>query len=104
LAYWVSRRTREIGVRAAIGATPGSILGLVMRQGITLALVGLGLGLAGAVAVSRVVATLLFGVSPTDPLVFAGVPVLLLLVAAAASYVPARRAVGIDPLVALRQA
>jgi predicted permease len=104
LAYWVSRRTREIGVRAAIGASPASILGLVMRQGLVLTLAGLGLGLAGAFAVSRVVAALLFGVSPTDPLVFAGVPVVLLLVAAAASYVPARRAVRIDPIDALRQA
>jgi putative ABC transport system permease protein len=104
LAYWVSRRTREIGVRAAIGATPADILGLVMRQGLSLALAGLGLGLAGAFAVSRVVATLLFGVSATDPLVFSGVPVVLLGVAAAASYVPARRAVRIDPVDALRQA
>jgi putative ABC transport system permease protein len=104
LAYWVSRRTREIGVRSAIGASPSNILGLVMRQGLTLALIGLALGLAGAVAASRLVAALLFGVSPTDPLVFAGVPMVLLLVAAAASYIPARRAVRIDPLVALRQA
>jgi predicted permease len=104
LAYWVSRRTREIGVRSAIGATPSSILGLVMRQGFSLAFVGLTLGLAGAFAVSRVVATLLFGVRATDPLVFAGAPAVLLLVAAAASYVPARRAVRIDPVDALRQA
>ena len=104
LAYWVSRRTREIGVRSAIGATPASILRLVMRQGLTLALIGLGLGLAVAFAVSRVVSTMLFGVSATDPLVFAGVPAALLLVAALASYVPARRAVRIDPVDALRQA
>lgn len=103
LAYWVSRRTREIGVRSAIGASPADILGLVMRQGLTLAAVGLVCGLAGAFLVSRVVATLLFGVSATDPLVFAGVPMLLLVVAAVASYVPARRAVGIDPVGALRQ-
>ncbi|MDH4066490.1 MAG: ABC transporter permease, partial [Acidobacteriota bacterium] len=103
LAYWVSRRTREIGVRSAIGAAPADVLGLVMRQGLALTVVGLLCGLAGAFAVSRVVATLLFGVSPTDPVVFTGVPVLLLVVAAIASYVPARRAVRIDPVDALRQ-
>jgi predicted permease len=104
LAYWVSRRTREIGVRSAIGATPSSILALVMRQGLSLALLGVALGVAGAAAVSRLVATLLFGVSATDPLVFTTVPAALLLVAAAASYIPARRAVRIDPVEALRQA
>ncbi|MDH4066526.1 MAG: FtsX-like permease family protein, partial [Acidobacteriota bacterium] len=104
LAYWVSRRTREIGVRSAIGASPVDILGLVMRQGLTLAAVGLVCGLAGALLVSRVVATMLFGVSATDPIVFAGVPLLLLVVAAVASYVPARRAVNVDPVDALRQA
>lgn len=104
LAYWVSRRTREIGVRAAIGASPGDILRLVMRQGVTLAGIGLACGLAAALAVSRLVETLLFGVSGTDPLVFAAVSTGLLIVAAVASYVPARRAVRIDPVDALRQA
>jgi ABC-type antimicrobial peptide transport system permease subunit len=104
LAYWVSRRTREIGVRSAIGATPTDILGLVMRQGLTLTAIGLVCGLAGAFAASRAVASLLFGVSATDPLIFAGVPAALLFVACIASYVPARRAVAIDPVTALRQA
>ena len=104
LAYWVSRRTREIGVRSAIGATPTDILGLVMRQGLTLTVIGLVCGLAGAFAASRAVASLLFGVSQTDPLIFAGVPAVLLFVACVASYLPARRAVAIDPVTALRQA
>ena len=104
LAYWVSRRTKEIGVRSAIGATPTDILGLVMRQGLTLTAIGLLCGLAGAFAASRAVASLLFGVSQTDPLIFAGVPAVLLFVACVASYLPARRAVAIDPVTALRQA
>lgn len=103
LAYWVSRRTREIGVRAAVGASPRDIVGLVLRQGLALASVGVAAGLAGALAVSRVVASLLFGVSPTDPLVFVGVPAGLLVVALWASYLPARRAVAVDPVDALRR-
>ncbi|MDH4065025.1 MAG: ADOP family duplicated permease, partial [Acidobacteriota bacterium] len=104
LAYWVSRRTREIGVRSAIGASPADILLLIMRQGVTLAGIGLAIGLAAAVAVSRLVETLLVGVTGTDPLVFTAVSAGLLIVAAVASYVPARRAVRIDPVDALRRA
>ena len=102
MAYWVSRRMREMGIRIALGAKAGDVVGLVMRQGLTLAGVGLALGLAGAVAAGRVVAFLLFGVSATDPIVLAGVPMALAVVAALASYVPARRALRADPLIALR--
>jgi len=102
MAYWVGQRTRELGVRVAVGARPADVFRLVMGQGLALAGIGLALGLAGAFAASRVVANLLFGVSATDPFVFAGVPLLLLAVAALATFVPARRALTIDPLVALR--
>jgi ABC-type antimicrobial peptide transport system permease subunit len=93
---------REMGIRIALGAKAGDVVGLVMRQGLTLAGVGLALGLAGAVAAGRVVGFLLFGVSATDPIVLAGVPMTLAVVAALASYVPARRALRVDPLIALR--
>ena len=102
MAYWVGRRTRELGIRIAIGAKPGDVFRLVMGEGLLLAGVGLVLGLAGAFAASRVVASLLFAVSPTDPTVFAGVPLVLAAVAALATWVPARRALKVDPLIALR--
>jgi len=102
MAYWVSRRMREMAIRIALGARSGDVLGLVMRQGLMLAGVGLALGLAGALAAGRVVGFLLFGVSATDPFVLAGVPIALAAVAAVASYVPARRALRADPLIALR--
>jgi macrolide transport system ATP-binding/permease protein len=102
MAYSVSRRTREVGIRMAIGAAPLNIVRMVMRQGMTLAGVGLVVGLALALAGTRFIEVLLFGVTPTDPLVFAGVPLLLAAVAATACYIPARRAVKIDPLRALR--
>jgi len=102
MAYWVGQRTREVGIRVAIGARPSDVFRLVMGQGLTLAAIGLALGLAGAFVASRVVANLLFGVSPTDPLVFSAVPALLAAVAALASWMPARRALKVDPLVALR--
>ena len=102
MAYWVSRRMREMGIRIALGARSGDVLGLVMRQGLALAGVGLALGLAGALAAGRVVGFLLFGVRATDPIVLAGVPIALAAVAAVASYVPARRALRADPLIALR--
>lgn len=102
LAYDVTQRTREIGVRGAIGATHGQIVGLVMRQGLWKTALGLGLGLAGALLLSGYLKTLLFDLSPTDPRAYAFVAALLFLVAALASYLPARRAAGINPIEALR--
>ena len=102
MAYSVSRRTREMGIRVAVGAAPQQILGLVMRQGLTLAGVGMALGLLLSFLGGRVIANILFGISPTDPVVYLGVPLLLGVVAVLACWVPARRAVKVDPLTALR--
>lgn len=102
LAYDVSQRTREIGVRGAIGATYLQIIGLIMRQGLWKAALGLVVGLVGAGLLSRTMTTLLFDLSPTDPRAYAIVSVVLLLVAALASYLPARRAARINPIEALR--
>jgi putative ABC transport system permease protein len=103
MTYVVGQRTGEIGLRMALGASPGSLLGLILRQALTLTALGLGIGLAGAAAASSLLRTMLFGVKSTDPLTYAGVAVLLALVASVASYIPARRAVRVDPLSALRQ-
>lgn len=102
LAYDVSQRTREIGIRGAIGATRGQIVALILRQGLWKTGAGLAIGLGGAFYLSRYLGSLLFEVKPTDPVVFAGVSLLLLLVALLASWLPARRAAKIDPVVALR--
>jgi predicted permease len=102
ISYLVSERTHEIGIRLALGAPTRSILRMVLRQGLTLALTGAGVGLACALLVSKLVAGLLYGVSPTDPLTFASVAVLLIGVALLACYIPARRAIRVDPLIALR--
>jgi putative ABC transport system permease protein len=98
----VTERTREIGVRMALGSNRGAVLRLFVLQGVATAAAGTVVGLAGAFILSRWMETLLFGVEPTDPATFAAVPVVLLLVAAAACYVPARRAARMDPLTALR--
>jgi putative ABC transport system permease protein len=102
VAYATARRTREIGIRIALGASGRSVLALVIRKGMLPALLGLGLGLAGAVALTRFLASQLYEVNATDPLTFLGVAALLLLVALAACYLPARRATRIDPMTALR--
>ena len=102
MAYTVSRRTREVGVRMALGARPVDILKLIFGQSMTLTLLGVGFGLVGAYAVTRVMKTLLFGVTSTDPFTFTSVTLLLCSVALLASYIPARRAMGVDPMAALR--
>ncbi|MGC2719021.1 MAG: ABC transporter permease, partial [Candidatus Acidiferrales bacterium] len=102
MSYSVSRRTHEIGIRISLGASRGQVLLLILRQGLVLAAVGLGIGVIGALLLSRLMAGLLYGVQPTDPITFVGVGALLLMVAGAAAYVPARRAMRVDPIVALR--
>ena len=102
LAYDVSQRTREIGIRGAIGATRGQVIGLILRQGLWKTSIGLVVGLAGALALSRLMTTQLYEVKATDPLAYVVVTLLLLGVAVVASYLPARRAARIDPIVALR--
>jgi putative ABC transport system permease protein len=102
MSYSVSWRTQEIGIRMALGAKRTDVLRMVVRQGMTMTLIGLALGLIGVFGLSRVIAGLLYGVSPTDPLTFIGVSIVLLMVALLACLIPARRATRVDPIVALR--
>ena len=102
VAFSVAQRTHEIGLRMALGARPRNILHMVVGEGLRLAIVGIAVGMAGSLALARLMSSLLFGVRPTDTLTFIGVPILLVLVALLACYIPARRAVRIDPMVALR--
>jgi putative ABC transport system permease protein len=102
VAYFVSQGTREIGIRMALGATPGGVRALGVRQALVIVSTGVGIGLGGALAVARLMRSLLFGIGATDPVTFVSIPILLALVALIASYVPARRAARIDPMVALR--
>ena len=102
IAYTVSQRTREIGIRMALGAEQRGVLAMILRQGLTLVVIGLVLGIGGALALSRLMDGLLFGVGTTDPLTFVAVALVLLAVAGTACLVPARRATTIDPLIALR--
>ena len=102
MAYSVAQRRREIGIRMALGAQAADVRSLVVSQALRLGGIGVVIGLAGALAAARVIATLLFGVSPSDPITFASVCALLLAVLAAAAYLPARRATRVDPMIALR--
>ena len=98
----VVQRTQEIGVRMALGAQRGQVLRLILRRGLGLATIGIVAGLIGAFAAARYLQSMLFGIEPLDPMTFAGVAVAFALVAAAAAYLPARRATRVDPMVALR--
>jgi len=101
-AFSVSQRTREIGVRVALGAQRSHVLGLVLRQGVVLAAVGVVVGSLTAVGATRLIASLLYGVPPTDVVAFGGAAIALGLAAVVASWIPARRAARVDPIVALR--
>jgi putative ABC transport system permease protein len=102
ISYSVEQRVQEIGIRLTLGAGERDVLRMVLAQGMALALSGIAVGLAGAVALSRVLGSFLYGISPTDPVTYALVALVLLAVALAACYLPARRATRVDPMVALR--
>jgi putative ABC transport system permease protein len=102
ISYSVAQRTHEIGIRAALGAQRRDLLRMVLSQGVTLALIGVAAGTIAALAAGRAIASLLFSVSAYDPATFAAVAATLIVVAAAACYFPARRAMRVDPMVALR--
>jgi len=102
IAYSIAQRSHEIGIRIALGAQRGDVLRLALVQGMVQALIGIAIGLGAASALTRVMSGLLYGISPLDPATFVTLSLLLLLVALAASYIPARRATRINPIVALR--
>jgi ABC-type antimicrobial peptide transport system permease subunit len=102
ISYLVGQRTHEIGVRMALGAQQNDVLRLIIGHGARMALVGVAIGIVAAMGLTRLMANQLFGVSPHDPITFAGVAALLIIVAVAACYIPARRAMRVDPIIALR--
>ena len=102
MSYSVEQRTQELGIRMALGAGQNDMLQLVVRQGMLLAGIGLAIGLAASLGLSRIMAKLLFGVKTTDPVTYTAVTVILISVALLATYIPARRATQIDPMIALR--
>jgi predicted permease len=102
IAYSVAQRTHEIGIRMALGAQPKDVLKLVVGQGMSQALIGVALGLIAAFALTRVMSSLLYGISPLDPVTFGGLTLLLMIVALLACYIPTRKAVRINPIIALR--
>ena len=103
MSYAVGQRAKEMGLRQAMGAGGGTILTMIMRQGLALAGVGVATGLLAAVWVTRLIESLLYDVAPTDPITFVGVAGVLVVVAAAACYLPARRAAALDPMTTLRE-
>jgi ABC-type antimicrobial peptide transport system permease subunit len=102
MAYTTTQRRHEIGIRMALGAGSSEVLGLVVGQGMRLVLIGLGLGLTGAWLLSRVLTSQLYGVTSRDPVTYVGVAILLGIVALAATYLPARRALQVDPMISLK--
>jgi putative ABC transport system permease protein len=102
VAFFVAQRAQEIGVRMALGAQRSDVLRLVLGEGARMAAIGVAIGIGASLAITRLMSSLFFGISATDPLTFAGVAILLSLVALAASYIPARRAMRVDPVRALR--
>jgi putative ABC transport system permease protein len=102
MSYFVNERTREIGIRMALGAQPADVLSLVTKMGLKLALLGVIIGIVLAIGLARVIANFLFGVTPTDPATYAAVAAALIAVALLACFIPARRAACVDPMVALR--
>ena len=103
MSYGAAQRTREIGIRMALGATPRTVLGMILHQGVWMVIAGVTVGLMGAVAITRILGRFLFSVSLSDPLVFIAAAALLAVVALWACYIPARRAMRVEPMVALRQ-